>query len=71
VQTTELASTARGAAVSMHSFSFFVGHASGPVLYGASFGLIGAPATIAAAGVLVLLIGLICARLLRERTAAE
>ncbi len=71
VQTTELASTARGAAVSMHSFSFFVGHASGPVLYGASFGLIGAPATIAAAGVLVLMIGLICARLLRERTAAE
>ncbi len=55
----------------MHSFSFFVGHASGPVLYGASFSLIGAPATIAAAGVLVLLIGLICARLLRERSAAE
>ena len=71
VQTTELSSTARGAAVSMHSFSFFVGHASGPVLYGASFGLIGAPATIAVAGVLILLVGLICARLLRERTAAE
>ena len=69
VQTTELSSTARGAAVSMHSFSFFVGHASGPVLYGASFGLVGAPATIAVAGVLILLIGLICARLLQRADA--
>ena len=37
VQATELSTTARGAAMSMHSFSFFVGHASGPVLYGAGF----------------------------------
>lgn len=70
VQTTELAAHARGAAVSMHSFSFFVGHAGGPVLYGAGFGLIGAPATIAVAAVMILVIGAICARLLRERSEA-
>lgn len=71
VQTTELSSTARGAAVSMHSFSFFVGHASGPVLYGAGFAAIGAPATIAVGAAALLLIGVLVARLLRERTAAE
>jgi predicted MFS family arabinose efflux permease len=71
VQTTELSTIARGAAVSMHSFCFFVGHASGPVLYGAGFSLFGAPATIAIAASLVVLIGFICARLLRERIAAE
>jgi MFS transporter, DHA1 family, inner membrane transport protein len=69
VQTTELSVHARGAAVSMHSFSFFVGHASGPVIYGLGFSHVGAPATIAISAVLVLLIGLVCARLLRERPA--
>ena len=71
VQTTELSTVARGAAVSMHSFCFFVGHASGPVLYGAGFSLLGAPATIAIAAALVGLIGLMCARMLRDRVAAE
>ena len=37
VQATELSPDARGAAMSMHSFFFFVGHASGPVLYGLGF----------------------------------
>ena len=37
VQATELSPGARGAAMSMHSFFFFVGHASGPVLYGLGF----------------------------------
>ena len=71
VQTTELSAHARGAAVSMHSFSFFVGHASGPVLYGVGFSLIGAPATIAVAAALIMLVGFVTARLLRERVAAE
>jgi MFS transporter, DHA1 family, inner membrane transport protein len=70
VQTTELSVHARGAAVSIHSFAFFTGHAGGPVLYGAGFSLLGAPVTIAVAAALILMVGLICARLLRERRAA-
>ena len=35
VTATELSSTARGAAMSLHAFFFFVGHAMGPILYGA------------------------------------
>ena len=53
VQTTELSSTARGAAVSMHSFSFFVGHAGGPGAVRRELRLIGAPATMTVAGVLI------------------
>jgi len=69
VQTTELSATARGAAVSLHSFSFFVGHASGPVLYGIGFSHLGAPVTIAIGAAMILAVGLLAARLLRERAA--
>ena len=51
VQATELSTDARGAAMSLHSFFFFVGHASGPVLYGLGFSQLGAAVTIAVAGV--------------------
>jgi predicted MFS family arabinose efflux permease len=70
VQVTELAAEARGAAVSMHSFSFFVGHASGPVIYGLGITWIGAGPTIAIAGAVILAVGFVCARLLRDRTSA-
>jgi len=71
VQATELSSTARGAAMSLHSFFFFMGHASGPVLYGASFLTLGAMATLGVAAAIAMAIGFVTARLLRERTAAE
>ena len=34
VEASELSTTSRGAAMSLHSSFFFLGHASGPVLYG-------------------------------------
>lgn len=34
-QATELAPAARGAAVALHAFFFFLGHAAGPIVYGA------------------------------------
>ena len=71
VQATELAPDARGAAMSMHSFSFFMGHASGPVLYSLGFVTLGAAITISIAAAMILMVGLICARLLRERVAGE
>lgn len=59
-QATELAPGHRGAAMALHAFFFFLGHAAGPPLYAGLFHLIGPSATIlvfgglAAAGALVL-----------------
>ena len=64
-----LSAEARGAAMSIHSFFFFIGHASGPVLYGLGFMKLGPALTISLAAIIVMLVGLLCARLLREKTA--
>jgi predicted MFS family arabinose efflux permease len=69
VTATELSSTARGAAMSLHSFFFFIGHASGPVLYGAGFLKLGSAITISMAAFIVMAVGFVCSRLLRERAA--
>ena len=71
VTATELSVTARGAAMSLHSFFFFVGHASGPVLYGLGFVKLGSGITLTAAALVAMAIGLVTARLLRERTGAS
>jgi MFS transporter, DHA1 family, inner membrane transport protein len=68
VQATEIAPTARGAAMALHSFAFFVGQAVGPVLYGFGFAHAGRLPTLAVAAVVVLLVGFACARLLGERS---
>jgi DHA1 family inner membrane transport protein len=68
VQATELSADARGAAMSMHSFFFFVGHASGPVLYGLGFVRLGPALTISLAALIIMGVGFVCARLLREKT---
>jgi predicted MFS family arabinose efflux permease len=67
VHATDLSQTARGAAMSMHSSSFFSGQAIGPIYYGFAFGHLGlsVPPLIGAAVMTV--IGLTCARLLRHR----
>ena len=69
VTATELSSTARGAAMSLHSFFFFVGHASGPVLYGLGFVKLGSAVTLTIAALIALGIGIVTARLLRERAS--
>jgi predicted MFS family arabinose efflux permease len=70
VQATELSQTARGAAMSLHSFSFFMGQASGPVLYGLGFVSLGSAVTLTISAVVVMGVGIVCSRLLRERTGA-
>jgi MFS transporter, DHA1 family, inner membrane transport protein len=67
VQATELSAEARGAAMSLHSFFFFVGHASGPVLYGLGFMKLGSALSIGLAALVIMGVGFVCARLLRER----
>ena len=71
VQATELSSSARGAAMSLHSFFFFAGHASGPVLYGLAFVKFGSVTTLGLAALIAAAIGLVTARLLRERTGTH
>jgi predicted MFS family arabinose efflux permease len=70
VQATELSPTARGAAMSLHSFSFFMGHASGPVLYGLGFMTLGSAITLTISAVIIMVVGVVCSRLLREKISA-
>jgi predicted MFS family arabinose efflux permease len=63
---TDLSQTARGAAASLHSSSFYLGQAVGPIIYGIGFAY-GAPDTPLLAGAAVVAtVGVICSRLLRR-----
>ena len=46
--------------MSLHSFSFFMGHASGPVLYGLGFVKLGSAVTLTIAAVIAMAIGFVC-----------
>jgi predicted MFS family arabinose efflux permease len=67
VHVTDLSQTARGAAASLHSSSFYLGQAVGPVVYGYGFAHGGAEPTIFVGAAVVMTVGLICSRLLRHR----
>jgi predicted MFS family arabinose efflux permease len=67
VHVTELSSTARGVAASLHSCFFYLGQASGPVVYGYGFAHAGEAPTLLIGAAMVLLVGFVCARLLRHR----
>ena len=69
VEATEIAPGARGAAMALHSFFFFMGQTIGPVFYG--FGLLhfAAVPTLVLGGAIMLLVGAFTSRLLRERPA--
>jgi predicted MFS family arabinose efflux permease len=66
VEASELSPTARGAAMSLHSLFFFLGHASGPVLYGLGFRTIGHTGALLIGAVIMVCTGLMCARYLRR-----
>ncbi len=67
VHVTELSQTARGAAASLHSCSFYLGQAVGPVIYGIGFAHGGPEPSMLIGAAVILIVGLICARLLRHR----
>jgi len=67
VHVTELSQTARGVAASLHSCFFYLGQASGPVVYGYGFAQVGEGPSLYVGAALVLLVGLACAKLLRHR----
>ena len=64
VEATELSISARGAATSLHSLFFFLGHATGPVLYGLAFARLGAGPAIVLGGLVILFVGAMTARYL-------
>ena len=67
VHVTDLSQTARGAALSMHSSAFFTGQALGPIYYGYAFGHIGLSEPLWIGAVVIVAVGLVCARFLRHR----
>jgi predicted MFS family arabinose efflux permease len=66
VHVTDLTQTARGAALSMHSCAFFLGQAIGPIYYGFTFDHLGTSVPPLFGAVVIVVIGLVCARFLRH-----
>jgi predicted MFS family arabinose efflux permease len=66
VYATELAPQARGSAMALHSASFFLGQAAGPIVYGAGFALIGKTPLLIAGAIVIALVGLLCSRMLKR-----
>jgi predicted MFS family arabinose efflux permease len=64
---TDLSQTARGAAASLHSSSFYMGQAVGPVIYGFGISHGGPEPTLIIGALVILGVGIVCARLLRRR----
>jgi DHA1 family inner membrane transport protein len=71
IYASELAPAARGSAMALHSFFFFLGQAAGPVIYGAGLSTVGlGPALLFGAAVLVG-VGFTCAHWLRRPAEAS
>ncbi|MDB5598925.1 MAG: hypothetical protein JWN71_969 [Xanthobacteraceae bacterium] len=66
IYVTELAPAARGSAMALHSFFFFIGQGIGPPLYGVGFAHIGKLPTFVIAATGLLATGLVCAWKLRR-----
>jgi DHA1 family inner membrane transport protein len=66
VHVTELSHTARGAATSLHSSTFYLGQALGPIYYGFTFSHDEGGLSLVAGALVIVAVGLVCARLLRH-----
>jgi MFS transporter, DHA1 family, inner membrane transport protein len=67
----ELSVGARGTALSLHSFFFFMGQTVGPIAYGFGLQHGGKTVTLGAAAACMIVLGLVCAQLLRQRPPAD
>jgi predicted MFS family arabinose efflux permease len=63
-EVTELAPTARASAFSLHAFSFFLGQAIGPIVYGAALPALGATISFAGGAVILAVTGMAAGKLL-------
>jgi predicted MFS family arabinose efflux permease len=71
VFSSELSVAARATALSLHSFFFFMGQTLGPIAYGLSIQHVGKVPTLLASAVIVVTLGIACARLLRQTRPAD
>ncbi len=67
----ELSVEARATALSLHSFFFFMGQTLGPIAYGFGIQHAGKIPTLLVAGAVMVALGIVCARLLRQTRAAD
>ena len=68
-QATELAPTARGSAVALHAFFFFLGHAAGPLLFGLAHDRLGTTAAVLISAGTMAVLGFTTAAALQARPA--
>jgi predicted MFS family arabinose efflux permease len=71
VHVTELSHTARGAATSLHSSTFYLGQALGPIYYGFTFSHGEEGLSLVAGALVIVAVGVVCARLLRHPVDAH
>ncbi|MFA6266142.1 MAG: MFS transporter [Pseudolabrys sp.] len=69
IYASELAPVARGSAMALHSFFYFLGQAAGPAVYNLGFETVGIAPMLIAAGVLLVVNGLIAGHYLRRPSA--
>jgi MFS transporter, DHA1 family, inner membrane transport protein len=67
----ELSVEARATALSLHSFFFFMGQTVGPIAYGFGILNVGKIPTLLTSAVVMVALGLACARLLKQRRPAD
>ena len=67
----ELSVEARATALSLHSFFFFMGQTLGPIAYGFGIQHAGKVPTLLTAAAIMVALGIVCARLLRQTRAAD
>jgi predicted MFS family arabinose efflux permease len=67
----ELSVQARATALSLHSFFIFMGQTVGPVAYGFGIQHAGKVPTLCTAAAIMVALGIVCARLLRQTRAAD
>jgi predicted MFS family arabinose efflux permease len=67
----ELSVEARATALSLHSFFFFMGQTVGPIAYGFGLQHAGKVATLLIAAAIIIALGFVCAKLLKQRVPAD
>jgi predicted MFS family arabinose efflux permease len=67
----ELSVEARATALSLHSFFFFMGQTVGPIAYGFGILNVGKVPTLLTSAVVIVALGMVCARLLRQTRPAD
>jgi predicted MFS family arabinose efflux permease len=66
IYASELAPAARGSAIALHSFFFFLGQSAGPIVYGIGLATIGITPVLVFGAIVLVVVGFVCAHFLRR-----